>query len=165
MQEYTITYKDGLIKGLRASKHNPRNEGALILAEGLIQESGELFNLDELDTFDISDIEDCDFPFPQCFQLRHWTLICTPTKIYTYDGATLTLVYTAEEGSTWTIGDFYNYLILTNGKELITLNPDTGVWSKYLDCAIPYCLCVCDVNGQVFVGGPEVSVSSGWLGD
>jgi len=165
MYEYTIIYKDGLAKGLRSSEHNPVNQGALVQADGIIQDSGQLYNLPELDTFDISTLEDCDHPFPQIFQLREWTLICTPTKIYTYDGTTLTLVYTAEEGSTWTIGDFYNYLILTNGKELITLDPETNIWSKYIDCYIPNCLCVCDINGQVFVGGPEVSVSAGWLGD
>lgn len=165
MREYTIIFKDGLSAGLRASEHNPTNQGALIRADGVIQESKELFNLDKLSTFDIAALEACDFPFPQIFQLREWTVICTPTKIYTYDGAALTLVYTAEEGSTWTFADFYNYIIMTNGRELITLDPETGAWSKYIECAIPTCLCLCDVNGQLFVGGPEVSVSGGWLGE
>ena len=165
MKEYTILFKKGLAKGLRNSKHNPRNEGALIQAKGVIQESKELFNHPEFENFDISTLDAQTFPFPQVFQLREWTVICTPTKIYTYDGTTLTLVYTSAEGSTWSIGDFYNFLILTNGQELLTLDPEDGTWSKYLDCAIPTCLCLCDVNGQLFVGGPEVSVSAGWLGD
>jgi len=165
MREYTITFKDGLKAGLRPSSKTPKNKGALIQADGIAQETGELFNLDELSTFDISAIEACTFPFPQVFQLREWTLVCTPTKIYTYDGTSLTLVYTAEEGSTWTVGDFYNFLILTNGRELITLDPETGAWSKFLDCEIPNCLCLCDVNGQLFVGGPEVSITAGFLGE
>ena len=165
MYEYTIIFKDGLSAGLRQSKHNPKNKGALVQADGVIQKSKELFNLDELETFDISSIESCTFPFPQCFQLREWTIICTPTKIYTYDGSSLTSVYTSEEGSTWTIADFYNFLVQTNGRELITLDPESGNWSKYFDCAIPYCLCICDVNGQIFVGGPEVIVSAGFLGE
>ena len=165
MKEYTILFKKGLAKGLRNSKHNPRNEGALIQAKGVIQESKELFNHPEFENFDISTLDVQTFPFPQVFQLREWTVICTPTKIYTYDGTTLTLVYTSAEGSTWSIGDFYNFLILTNGQELLTLDPEDGTWSKYLDCAIPTCLCLCDVNGQLFVGGPEVSISAGWLGD
>lgn len=165
MHEYTVIFKDGLAAGLRSSVHNPRNVGSLIKADGVTQESKELFNLDELSTFDISILDACTFPFPQIFQLREWTIVCTPTKIYTYDGSTLTLVYTAEEGSTWTFGDFYNYLILTNGRELITLDPESGEWSKYLDTAIPNCLCLCDINGQLFVGGPDVSVSAGFLGD
>ena len=164
MFEYTLNIQGALSTGLRKSKNNPKNVGALTLAEGVIHKSGTLVNLDYLTTFDISSIEACKFPFPQVFQLREWTLLCTSTKIYTFDGISLTSVYIAEEGSTWTIGDFYNYLIMTNGKELITLDPDTGDWSKYLDCKIPYCLCLCDINGQVFVGGPEVSISAGWLG-
>lgn len=165
MREYTIIYKDGLATGLRPSKHNPKNQGALTKADGVIQESRELFNLDELETFDISTLEACTSPFPQMFQLREWTVVCTPTKIYTYDGVSLILVYTALEGSTWTFGDFYNYIIMTNGRELITLDPETGAWSKYLDTAIPECLCICDLNGQIFVGGPNVSISAGFLGE
>ena len=165
MQEYTLTIQKALAVGLRNTEDNPKNVSGLTFAQGVLQKAGTLVNLDLLTNFDISTIVACDFPFPQMFQLREWTLICTPTKIYTFDGTSLTSVYTAVEGTTWTYGDFYNYLILTNGQELITLDPDTGVWSKYLDCKIPYCVCLCDVNGQVFVGGPEVSVSAGWLGD
>lgn len=165
MYEYTLTIKGALSTGLRKSENNPKNVGALTFAEGVIQKSGELVNLDWLTTFDISSIGVCTFPFPQMFQLREWTLICTATKVYTFDGTSLTSVYTAAEGSTWTVGDFYNYIIMTNGKELITLDPEDGTWSKYLDCKIPYCLCLCDVNGQVFVGGPEVSISAGFLGE
>jgi len=165
MREYTLLVKGGLMAGLRKSKNNPNESGALVQADGVIKEAGELTAVDDLATFDISSLEDCSWPFPQMFQLRSWTIVCTPTKIYTYDGSALTLVYTAEEGSTWTVGDFYNYIIMTNGKELITLDPETGEWSKYLDCLIPYCLCLCDVNGQLFVGGPEVSISAGFLGE
>ena len=165
MKEYTILFKKGLVKGLRSSEYNPRNEGALIQAKGIIQESKKLFNHPELENFDISTLDAQTFPFPQVFQLREWALVCTPTKIYTFDGTTLTLVYTAVEGSTWTVADFYNFLVLTNGNEYITLDPETGAWSKFLDCEFLKCLCVCDVNGQMFVGGPDVSVSAGWLGE
>ena len=166
MYEYTLMVKAALTVGLRSSDKNPMNKGALTKADGVLQVESELTKIDKLVAFDISTIEACTYPFPQVFQLREWTIICTPTKIYTYDGTTITLVYTAEAGSTWTVGDFYNYLIMTNGKELITLHPDTGVWSKYLDSAIPYCLCLCDTKGgQIFVGGPEVSISAGFLGE
>ena len=161
MREYTVTFKEGLTAGLRASSSVQRK---LVQADGVLRKSEELINLDELSTFDISSIEACTHPFPQIFQLRNWTLICTPTKIYTFDGTTLTLVYTAAEGSTWTIADFYRFLVLTNGNEYITLDPETGAWSKYLDAVISECLCVCDVNGQLFAGGPEVSVGAGFLG-
>ena len=165
MYEYTILYKEGLTTGLRASDHNPKNKGALIQADGVIKESGELFNLDELSTFDVSTIEACTLPFPQFIDLRKFILVCTPTKIYTYDGSSLTLVYTATGGSTWTVGDFYRFLVLSNGNEFITLDPETADWAQFSDCEFTECLCVCDVNGQLFVGGPGVSVSIGWLGE
>ena len=165
MHEYTIEIKEGLIAGLRRSEHNPVNGGFLVLADGVIKKAGELFNLDELDQLDISDLDAQTFPFPQIFQLVNFTLVCTPTKIYKYDGSTFTLVYTAEEGSTWTIADFYNYLVLTNGVELVKLDPETGLFDEYAECSIPNCLCICDVNGQIFLGGPDCSISAGWLGD
>lgn len=166
MQEYTLEFKEGLIKGLRSSDHNPMNNGFLLQADGVIKEFGELFNIEELTQLDISDLDAQTFPFPQLIQLRNWTLLCTPTKIYTYDGSSFTLVFTTEdEGSTWTYADFYRYLLMTNGKVLITLDPETGAWSKYVDCLIPHCLCLCDVNGQVFCGGPECEISAGWLGE
>jgi len=164
MKEYTVFYKDGLAKGLRASEFNPRNEGALVEAQGVFQESKKLSNILELLTFDISTIDAQTYPFPQVFQLREWTIVCTPTKIYTYDGASLTLVHTAVEGSTWTIADFYQFVVLTNGAELVALDPETGEWTQFIDCAVPVCLCCCDLNGQLFVGGPEASISAGWLG-
>lgn len=165
MREYTITYKDGLIRGLRASENNPRNLGALIQADGVVKEAGELTALPEIDTFDLTGVTDPgDFPFPQIFQARNWTILCTPTRIYTWDGTSFTLAYTSAEGSTWTVADFFDFLVMTNGLELITLDPVTGNWSKYLECSIPYCLCICDVNGQLFCGGPEATISAGWLG-
>lgn len=165
MQEYTIIFRAGIAKGLRNSRRNPKNVGALIQADGVYQKSGKLYNHDELETFDISVLGAQTFPFPQMFQLRSWTVICTPTKIYTYDGSTLTLVYTATEGSTWSVADFYKFLVLSNGREYIVLNPETNTWSKYLDAENLNCLCVCDINGQLFVGGPDVTISAGWLGE
>lgn len=163
MEEYTVVFKGGVAKGLRPSSKNPKNTGALVIADGVMQEAGELFNHPDLDTFDISAIAAQTFPFPQLFFLRNWTIVCTPTKIYTYDG-TLNLVYTATEGSTWTVADFYDFLVFANGREYIVLSPDTGAWSKYLDAENLECLCVADINGQLFVGGPDVTVGAGWLG-
>lgn len=165
MDEYTLNFKEGIKVGLRSSEYNPRNTGALVEAWGVIQESGKLFQQLEFDTFDISGLDAQAFPFPQIFQGINWTIVCTPTKIYTYDGSTLTLVYTAEEGSTWTLADYHNFLVLSNGKELVTLDPMTGDWSKFITCEVPSCLCLCNINGQLFVGGPECSISAGWLGD
>ena len=163
MREYTISFDEGISVGLRRFDKPKKGDKALIQSDGVLKDSGTLTNLEQLGTVDFSALG-CTFPFPQIFQLKNFTLVCTPTDIYTYDGSALTLCYTAEAGSTWTIADFYNYIIMTNGKELVTLDPMSGDWSKYIDCAIPNCLCLCELNGQVVVGGPEVSISAGFLG-
>jgi len=165
MREYTIMFEEGLKVGLRKSDHNPKNKGALIEAQGVIQKAGELHSLEELEFLDVSTIDACTFPFPQIFQLTSWTLVCTPTKIYTFDGAAFTLVYTAAEGSTWTVAEFHDFLLLTNGAEWVTLDPDSGCWEDYIPDEIIICLCNCDINGQLFVGGPGVSIGAGWLGE
>ena len=163
MREYTVIFEEGFKTGLRHEAENPRNEEALVLSEGAFYNKGEVVNVTDLSTIDFSALG-CSWPFPQMFQLMEYTLVCTPTLIHTYEGGSLTLVYTAEEGSTWTVADFHRFIVMTNGRELLMHWPDTGRWSKYLDCAVPYCLCLCEVNGQLFVGGPEVSISAGFLG-
>jgi len=163
MREYTVVFERGFKVGLRHSRDNPRNEQALIQSTGVFHSKGKMIGVTDISTIDFSALG-CTWPFPQMFQLKNYTLVCTPTLIHTYDGSSLTLVHTAEEGSTWTVADFYRFLVMTNGRELVTLNPRTGAWTKYLDCAVPYCLCVCELNGQLFVGGPEVTVSAGFLG-
>jgi hypothetical protein len=165
MQEYTIVYKDGLANGLRKSEHNPKNVGALIRADGIMQEAGELSDLPDIDKLDLSVIGACTHPFPQVFQLKAMTVVCTHNAIYTLAGSSLTLVYSATEGSTWTVADFTRFILFSNGRDLVKLDGMTGEWSKFIECHIPYCLCLCDVNGQVFMGGPECSVTAGWLGE
>jgi hypothetical protein len=165
MREYTLQIEKALKIGLRPSDRTPPNKGVLVEAQGVIQESGELFNLENLEAFDISDIEACIFPFPQVFKLIRWTLICTPTRVYTYRDGVVTLVYTGAEASTWTVADFYDFLLLTNGNTWIELDPETASWCPFSDDEVPSCLCLCDLNGQLFVGGPGATVGAGWLGD
>lgn len=163
MNEYTIIFREGLALGLRHNSYNAKNEQALIRSDNAFYENGVLRNTDEITTIDLTTL-DCEFPFPQIFQLKRFSLICTPTDIYRLDGVTLTWVYSALEGSTWSIADFDTFLVLTNGRVLVTLDPVSGVWNEYFECSIPHCICVCDLNGQLLVGGPEVTLSAGFLG-
>jgi hypothetical protein len=139
------------------------NDQALVEAQGVMHDSGTMVNLDNLDTIDLS-ILNCSYPFPQVFKLTNYTLVCTETKIYSYSGTSLSLVHAVLEGSTWTIADFYDYIVLSNGKDLVVVDPVSGAWSSYAGCQIPFCLCLCSLNGQLIVGGPEVTISQGFLG-
>ena len=163
MNEYTIEFREGLEVGLRHSDKNPKNVQALVRSDSVFYETGILRNTDEISTMDLTALG-CTWPFPQIFDLKSFKLICTETEIYKLSGGSLTLVFTALEGSTWTMADFDTFLVFTNGRVLATLDPVSGIWSQYFDCAIPACLCVCNLNGQLLVGGPEVTISAGFLG-
>lgn len=151
MKEYTVTYNVGLANGLRLNPRNPRNVQYLALLQGAIPYDNVLSTLPELPT-PIS-IANCAWPFPQLFHLRRMTLVCAESAIYELKGTNLELLCNTVAGSTWSCADFGEYIILTNGQSLIERNPQTGVFAEYIDCRIPPCLCVCEVNSQLIVGG------------
>lgn len=151
MREYTVTYDAGFANGLRPNPRNPRNVQFLAMLAGAIPYDNVLSSLDELPV-PVS-VAGAQWPFPQLFHLRRMTLVCTLDAIYELKGATLTKLCDAVAGSTWSCADFGEYIILTNGNSLIERSPQTGVFAEYADCKIPPCLCVCEVNSQLLVGG------------
>lgn len=164
MQEYTIVIKEALSKGLRSSPHFGRNEPWLFQALGCIPEDGVLQSLSEPPQ--ALSLAGEVWPFPQVVRLRDFLLVCGATRIYTYDGTTLTNVYSgALAGWTWSFADFGQYVLATNGKALVFRDPASGVWQEYILCAIPTCLCLCEFNGQIVMGGPGETVLSGETGE
>jgi len=151
MREYTVTYDEGFANGLRPNPRNPRNSQFLVMLAGAIPYDKVLSSLDELP--EPIQVLNAEWPFPQLFHLRRMTLVCTLDKIYEFKSGQLTLLCNTVVGNTWSCADFGEYIILTNGSSLITRDPQTGVFSEYLDCSIPPCLCVCEVNSQLLVGG------------
>lgn len=151
MREYTTTYRTGLENGLRPNERNPRNVQFLSMLRGAIPYDKVISSLRELP--DPISTLNAQWPFPQLFHLRRMTLVCDRTAIYEYKDGSLSLLCNAVSGSTWSCADFGEYVVLTNGESLITRDPQTGVFSEYADCAIPSCLCVCEVNSQLLVGG------------
>jgi hypothetical protein len=151
MREYTVTYNTGLGNGLRPNPRNPRNTQFLTMLAGAIPYDGVLSSLPELPA-PIGALN-AQWPFPQLFHLRRMTLVCTIDSIYEYSNDSLTLLCVAVPDTTWSCADFGEYIVLTNGSSLITRDPQTGVFAEYLDCKIPSCLCVCEVNAQLLVGG------------
>lgn len=151
MREYTVAYKAGLGNGLRPTERNARNSQFLIALRGAIPYDNVVSSLRELP--DPISVLNATWPFPQLFHLRRMTLICDRTAIYEYKNGVLTLLCNTVSGDTWSYADFGEYIVLTNGESLITRDPQTGIFSEYLDCRIPPCLCVCEVNSQLLVGG------------
>lgn len=151
MREYTTTYRAGLENGLRPNERNPRNLQFLSMLRGAIPYDKVVSSLRELP--DPISILNAQWPFPQLFHLRRMTLVAVEATIYEYKNGTLTLLCNTVPGDSWSCADFGEYIVLTNGSSLITRDPNTGIFAEYIDCSIPPCLCVCEVNSQLLVGG------------
>ena len=165
MQEFTTEVRQALGKGLRPSVHTPRNSTFLALALGAFPEDGVMQALPQLDAPLLPVV--CEFPFPQIFRLRRMVIVGTKDALYQYESnGDFTLLYQGTKGGwTWTVADFGEYIVMTNGAVLITRDPLTGVFDQYADCVIPPCLCVCNLNGQLILGGPGAAVPDGFTGE
>jgi len=162
MREYTIVFREGIAKGLRRSSKIPKHTQTLMQAIGMFPEDGSLRTLDELDA--IGDELECEWPFPQIFRLKTLILVCTETALYEYLGGSLELLIGGiDPGTTWSVGDFWPYIVATNGRQIVYRDPHSLDWAIYGDCLIPSCICMANANGQLIVGGPETSVTSGGL--
>lgn len=160
--EYTIIFQEGIQLGLRNSPKTSKRAEVLIKSDGFIPENNILRTLTLMDDFGAE--LDCDWPFPQMFTLQGITLVCTPTVIYDYNDGSLVELFVADAaGTTWSVGDFWPYVIMTNGLYIVQRNPETGVWGASESCDIPFCVCLCEANGQIIMGGPETRITSGVL--
>lgn len=152
MQEYTIIFRDGFAKGLRAATRSPKNAQTLVLSEGAVPEDGVLRALEEINTF--GHTLAAAWPFPQVFNLKTMTLVATQTELFSYELGVLTsLIAGLPVGSTWTVADYWPYIVATNGAVMVTRNPQSGVWAIYDEGRIPACRCLADLNGQLILGG------------
>lgn len=164
MREFTIVFDQGLQNGLQPSKNVPHKSQWLQEALGLMPEDEVLQTIPQLPT--ATTVASCNWPYPQIFKLSNLILVCDERAIYTYVGGTLTLEYLCSAGgATWSVADFSDYVVLTNGVCLVTRDPQSGLFSEFLDCEIPHCLSVLNLNGQLIITGPGVQVSSGFTGE
>jgi len=148
-----IITAEQLARGLRPSKRAPRDSRFLVESKGAIGRDGVVCAIDELSRLATAEVTDT-FPFPQLFVFTNLILVCGRMKIYELVSDSLSLKYTATTaGSTWAAVDFYNYVYLSNGREAVVRNPDTGVYS--ISTTLPKGMSICNFNGQVIVGAPD----------
>ena len=161
-KDFTFTISsDQLTRGLRPSKRAPRDSKFLVESKGAIGRDGVLCTIDQLNKLSTAEVTDA-FPFPQLFVLTNLIIVCGRLRIYELVSGSPSLKYTASTGgSTWTVVDFYNYVYLSNGREAVTRNPDTGVYS--LSATLPKAMSICNFNGQVIVGAPDAVVDGASL--
>lgn len=144
-----------LSKGLRPSKRMPRNNEHLVECVGAVGQDGTLETLDELTRIATTTITD-GFPFPQLFVLTNMVIVCGLKKIYEWVRNALVLKYTASApGSIWSCVDFYDYVYMSNGIDAVIRDAGSKVYS--LSSTLPTALSMCNYNGQVMIGSPDVS--------
>jgi len=153
MREFEFVFKDGISKGLQMISPFPKNQQAFIQLDGMMVEGKVLNSLETLDEIDVSSLG-CSWPFPQIFALKTITLVCSPTTIYEYTvGPTFTSKIIASQGTLWTCADFHNFIVLSNRTSLVVREGGSGLWKIYSGNDIPAARCVCNLNGQLIVGG------------
>ena len=151
---FEIDAKD-IIKGLRPSEYSPRNEKFLVECAGAIGYEKTLQTIEDvtdliIDTGVITD----GFPYPQIFAFTTHIIVCGATDIYEYVGAALVHQLNVAEGIRWSAVDFYNYIYLSNGAVAVTRSAEDGTYALCAD--LPLATTICDFNGQVMVGAPDV---------
>ena len=133
MREFNYTMKKALVVGLRSTDKNKRGRQALVQSNGAVPAEGALSSVEELSEIDISTISPVpSFPYPQIFELNQLTLVCTETQIYELasDGVTLTLkLGSLTEGHVWSVADFHNFIMLTNGKQVVYRDGEAKTFS------------------------------------
>lgn len=152
----TINSED-LARGLRSTRRAPRNTKFLTICKGAVGLDNVLQVLRDIsvDAIDISGLGALTFPYPQLFIFINVILICTPTKIYELIAGVPTIVFTASaSGILWSAADFYNFIYASNGKVVAIRRATDGLWEE--STAYPIAGAICNYNGQVMIGAPDV---------
>ena len=152
---FTFTIEaDELSRGLRPYANSPRNQKYLVECEGAVGFEGALQtvqNLNEL-LIDTSIIAD-GFPFPQLFIFTNHIIVCGLINVYEYVAGALVHRITVPPGIRWSAVDFHDFIYMSNGKVSITRRASDGIYSI---STLPIATAICDFNGQVMVGAPDV---------
>jgi len=143
-----------LAKGLRPLKRIPRDRKFLVESKGAVGKDGVLSTIDELIRIVTSSITD-GFPYPQLFVFTNLIIVCGLKEIYEWDGSSLSLKYTAASaGGTWSAVDFFDCVYMSNGKIAVIRDAQSKVYA--LSAIQPHATAICNYNGQVLIGSPDV---------
>ena len=157
MREYENIFDDGLVKGLRSTSKNMRNTQRLIKADGMFPEEGVLRAVESVTSIPGLTALGLVFPFPQLHVGQVHTIIMGPTEFWEYKSGVLTSVISGlTNNGLWTVADFYDYILITNGIEMVRRDAESHSWEVYVDENVPVSRCVAAVNGQLIVGSPDV---------
>ena len=144
---------EDLSRGLRPRKTLPRNEKFLVECFGAVGYERALQTIEDLSDLivDTSLIED-GYPFPQIFCFTNHTIVCGHFDIYELVGGSLELKFSGPGGIRWTAVDFNDFIYLTNDNVSVVRNPD----GTYELSDLPIGTSLCNFNGQVLIGAPNI---------
>jgi len=144
-----------LSRGIRPSRRMPRDSGYLVTCSGAVGKDGVLSVLDNITRIATTAITDT-FPYPQIFVFTKCIIVCSSTKIYEWTGSALELKLTVTAGSTWRAVDFHDFVYMSNGKVAVERSAADKTYSL---SSQPVASGMCNYNGQVIIGAPDVEVS------
>ena len=146
--EYT---SEQLQRGLRPVAEIPRNSNFLVTCDGAIGYHGSLQGIKDLVRMATTAITD-GWPYPQIFVLPNVIVVCGQTKIYEWvSGALSAAKITVTAGNPWSLAEFYDQLLLTNGVVTVERRPNDKVYALRTDLVTGEALC--NYGGQIIAGG------------
>lgn len=149
--------------GLRPKEELNHNTGYLSQATNIYLSEDGCFDAEKFTrTFSLN--EDA-----QIFSAYKDIFVLTSTVLYKYSNSTLTsLISGLTLGGMWSMADFGNYLLFTNGEINLIRDPETGIFSTDFGRIFPLAKCISAHRGRLVLGGPknypeEGEIYSNWV--
>lgn len=152
MKTYNFTMKDLLGTGLRPLEESPRNGMHMTASSNGRPSIGGLVQGDKYTrSFAIDEAA-------QIFHTYKGTFILTADSIYSYsyyDDAITLLIDTIPPGLMWSVADFGEYILFTNGNNNLIRDPSTGLFAVDTGVIFPVARCICAHRGRLLLGAPK----------
>jgi len=150
---------DDLVSGLAQEKNIARDTKFLAQSSFAVGYAGALATVPDLSEKQI--ISPVTYwPFPQLEQLARVTFVLTHNAIYAKEGNYLSLLWSGESTfNRWSVADFLNFVLFSNGKEVLEYHRDTNSIIPSLkyninnDTGCPAFKACINYNGQLLLGG------------
>lgn len=157
MKDFVVELSE-IVKGLRQKERSPNNIPTLTEISGIYPREGLLASLPEPVQIALTDLPEQTFPFPQLFKLTNLTLVCGENSIWEFNetnNSFAEVLANIPGNHTWSVIDFVEWIYLTNGKVAVVRNAGSKQYEVVTE--LPFGSCLCNYNGQILIGAPNVS--------